>query len=244
MAINVINPNLTSHLKILSSSTASGKTESAGTDFADFFNASLASSAKGEMESVGAVNLDAIFQKAADTYDVPLGLLKAIGKAESNFDPSARSKSGAMGVMQLMPKTAASLGVKNAFDPVQNIMGGAKYLKDMLKQFNGNVELALAAYNAGPGNVKKHGGVPPFAETQRYIAKVMGYANQDINAGTNKANQAVVEETGPVTSGDVSGISAKDLTTMMTLYRYQIELAAWTSMSKLTEEQELPLNSP
>lgn len=124
--------------------------------------------------------LDSIFQKAADTYQVPVNLLKAIGKAESGFDANAVSKCGAQGIMQLMPSTAASLGVTNSFDPEQNIMGGAKYISQLLNQYNGNVSYALAAYNAGSGNVAKYGGIPPFEETQNYVVKVTGYMNQGV----------------------------------------------------------------
>lgn len=124
--------------------------------------------------------LEAIFQKAAATYDVPVELLKAVGKAESNFNPDATSSCGAMGIMQLMPATAKALGVTDAYDPEQNIMGGAKYLSDKLKAYDGDITLALAAYNAGPGNVAKYGGVPPFKETQNYIKKIYGYMGEDI----------------------------------------------------------------
>ena len=129
------------------------------------------------------VDLDAIFAQAADTYHVPLNLLKAVAQAESGFDPNAVSKAGAQGIMQLMPRTAASLGVTNSFDPEENIMGGAKYLSQMLDAFDGNTTLALAAYNAGCGNVQKYGGVPPFEETQNYVQKVLSYAGEDRQAG-------------------------------------------------------------
>ena len=125
-------------------------------------------------ESVaGKYNLDAIFAEAESTYNLPAGLIKAVAKAESNFRPSATSPKGAMGIMQLMPGTAKGLGVTDAYDPYQNIMGGAKYLRQQLDRF-GSVELALAAYNAGPNNVSKHGGIPPFKETQNYVTKIMG----------------------------------------------------------------------
>ena len=117
--------------------------------------------------------LEDIFQKAADTYQVPVNLLKAIGLAESSFHVDATSRCGAQGIMQLMPKTAKALGVTDSYDPEQNIMGGAKYISDMLKNYNGDVSLALAAYNAGSNNVKKYGGIPPFKETQNYVKKVL-----------------------------------------------------------------------
>lgn len=124
--------------------------------------------------------MDDIFQKAADTYGVSVNLLKAMAKQESNFDPNSTSSCGAMGVMQLMPETAASLGVTDAYDPEQNIMGGAKYISQLLTKYNGDVSLALAAYNAGSGNVDKYGGIPPFEETQNYVAKVTAYMNENL----------------------------------------------------------------
>ena len=122
-------------------------------------------------------NLDSIFKEASDKYGVSERLLKAIAYTESGFQTNVTSSAGAMGIMQLMPQTAASLGVTNAYDPYQNIMGGARYISEKLTQYNGDKSLALAAYNAGSGNVAKYGGIPPFKETQNYVAKVMAYYN-------------------------------------------------------------------
>lgn len=125
--------------------------------------------------SMTASNFDNIIKHAAETYNLPEKLISSVIKQESNFNPSALSTAGASGLMQLMPGTAKYLGVSNIFDPEQNIMGGAKYLRQMLNQFDGNMETALAAYNAGPGAVKKYGGIPPYKETQNYVQKVLNY---------------------------------------------------------------------
>lgn len=121
---------------------------------------------------------DPLIEAAASKHGLDPALLKALIRQESNFDPNAGSPAGAQGLTQLMPGTAASLGVTDVHDPAQAIEGGAKYLKQQLDTFGGDVEKALAAYNAGPGAVKKHGGIPPYAETQNYVRKVMGYAEE------------------------------------------------------------------
>ena len=121
---------------------------------------------------------DGEIQAAAQKYGLDPALLKALIRQESNFDPNAGSPAGAQGLTQLMPGTARSLGVTDSNDPKQAIDGGAKYLKQQLDAFGGDVEKALAAYNAGPGAVKKYGGIPPYAETQNYVKKVMGYADE------------------------------------------------------------------
>lgn len=113
----------------------------------------------------------------AKKYNVEPELVKAVVYAESSGNPKARSSVGAGGLMQLMPGTARMLGVANRFDPEQNIEGGVKYIRKMLDRF-GDEEQALAAYNAGPGNVRKYGGVPPFRETQKYIKKVRDYRDR------------------------------------------------------------------
>lgn len=108
-------------------------------------------------------------------YNVDANLIKAIIRAESGFNQYAESKAGAQGLMQLMPATARSLGVTNSFDIRQNIDGGTRYIKNKIDQYNGDVRLALAAYNAGPGSVSKYNGIPPYAETQNYIKNVLNY---------------------------------------------------------------------
>ena len=130
--------------------------------------------------AAGATPYAAQISAAAARNGVDPGLLTALIRQESGFDPNAGSPAGAQGLAQLMPGTAAGLGVTNPFDPVQSIEGGAKYLRQQLDRFGGNVEHALAAYNAGPGAVARFGGVPPYAETQNYVRKVMGDATGSI----------------------------------------------------------------
>ena len=119
-----------------------------------------------------------LIEAAARRHGLDPALLAGLVRQESNFDPNAGSPAGAQGLTQLMPATAASLGVTNVHDPAQALEGGAKYLAQQLKTFGGDVTLALAAYNAGPGAVQRHGGVPPYAETRAYVQKVQGFAEQ------------------------------------------------------------------
>ncbi len=124
-------------------------------------------------KSVPRTDYNDIIRAASEKFNVDEKIIHAIIKTESNYNPSVKSHAGAIGLMQLMPSTAKEVGVTDRYDVTQNIFGGTRYFSNMLKQHNGNLELALASYNAGPGNVKKYGGVPPFKETQNYINKIM-----------------------------------------------------------------------
>jgi soluble lytic murein transglycosylase-like protein len=113
-----------------------------------------------------------IIQEAATAYDMDPNLIRAVMQTESAFHPYALSRAGAEGLMQLMPELSDEMGVSDAFDPRENIMGGVRYLKRLLDYHNGNLDLALASYNAGPGNVERYGGVPPFEETTKYVKTI------------------------------------------------------------------------
>lgn len=118
---------------------------------------------------------DKIIDEASSKFGVPRELIKAVIKAESNFNPIAISPKNAMGLMQLIPSTAKEMGVEDVFDPYQNIIGGTKYLKMLLDRYNGNLFLALSAYNAGPDRVDKTGGIPNIEETQNYVDRVLKF---------------------------------------------------------------------
>lgn len=117
--------------------------------------------------------LQPVIEQYSQQYGVDKNLVNALIRQESGFNPNARSHAGAIGLMQLMPATAKGLGVQDPSDPVQNLEGGIRHLSDLLQGFNGNVPLALAAYNAGAGAVKKYGGIPPYKETQNYVRSIL-----------------------------------------------------------------------
>ncbi|HYB22465.1 MAG TPA: lytic transglycosylase domain-containing protein [Solirubrobacteraceae bacterium] len=119
---------------------------------------------------------EALIDQAAARYGLDPAVLHGLIQQESGFDPNATSSAGAAGLTQLMPGTAASLGVANPLNPAESIEGGARYLSEMMNTFGGNTADALAAYNAGPGAVQEYGGVPPYEETESYVSKVLGYA--------------------------------------------------------------------
>lgn len=152
---------------------------STATSFADTLAQASSSSAAyaaqdGIAPSSAAAPYQAEIEAAGARYGVDPRLLESVIRQESGFDPNATSAAGAEGLMQLMPQTAASLGVTDAYDPAQSIDAGARYLKGDLDRFGGDTSLALAAYNAGAGAVERYGGVPPYAETQNYVQQVLG----------------------------------------------------------------------
>lgn len=197
--------------------------KAAGKSFSDVLQSAVSGS--------GTADLDAIFDKASQTYGVPVELLKAVAKVESNFNPNAQSCCGAQGIMQLMPGTARGLGVTDSFDPEQNIMGGAKYLSGLLSMFDGNTINAVAAYNAGSGNVQKYGGVPPFAETQAYVERVLANCGQSIQAGSVSTNPTGTQSSnlfdaiGGITASDASGLSFDgfNFDLLMSMQQYKLQ---------------------
>ena len=160
-------------------------TISTNTAVSDTSPVSTGQTAASSASSYTSNELDSIFEEAANSYGVSSIILKSIAKAESGFNPSAVSYAGAVGIMQLMPSTAAALGVSNSYDARENIMGGAKYISQLLSNYQGNISLALAAYNAGSANVDKYGGIPPFTETQNYVKKVLSYMEEFGSAVSN-----------------------------------------------------------
>lgn len=162
---------------------------------------------------------DGIIAQAASMQQLDSGLIKAVMHTESGFNPSARSPVGAQGLMQLMPATARRFAVSNAYDPAQNVMGAAKYLSFLLKRFNYNTELALAAYNAGEGNVDKYRGIPPFRETQDYVRRVMSrYKNLyagNVNAAAMSASNIAQPSQGLSPVQQVAQVASRDNTNVV-----------------------------
>lgn len=191
---------------------------------ADFQEVLTSASASETALGTEKTSMDAIFEKASSTYQVPVNLIKAIAKTESNFNADAVSHCGAQGVMQLMPSTAAYLGVTDAFDAEQNIMGGTKYISQMLQMYDGDVKTALAAYNAGAGNVAKYGGIPPFKETQAYVEKVMEYMGEDFSISQTVPETERKAETPLifVPKGEAASFTYDDYLRFMDLYREEM----------------------
>jgi len=144
------------------------------------------------------INFDDYIRTACDTYDVDSNLVRAMIKVESNYDPTALSKKGAQGLMQLMPKTAQALRLIDPWHPRDNIFAGVAYFRALLDRYNGDEKLALAAYNAGPGAVDKYGGVPPYPETKSYVKKVRDnrefYAGKTPSPGRYRSKVIIISE--------------------------------------------------
>ena len=166
--------------RIAAEQAAKEAAEAQSNDFASVLENAASETGSTSSPVVCPENLAEVFTEASNTYGVSEKLLICMAKAESNFNPAAVSSAGAMGIMQLMPATASALGVANAFDARENIMGGACLMAQHLQKYQGNVSLALAAYNAGSGAVDQYGGIPPYAETQSYVQKILGYMDTEI----------------------------------------------------------------
>ena len=238
MSINNINTNKSSNYD--SANNRSVNTSKSSSDFSKSLDAAVSNMNK--------TNLEQIFKAASEKYNVPENLLKAVAKAESNFNPMAQSSCGAQGVMQLMPATAKGLGVTDSFNAEQNIMGGAKYLSQLLDSFDGNTQLAVAAYNAGAGNVIKYDGIPPFNETQNYVKKVMQYCGEDLTAGStvnsskSNANFNSLNSLGNRGLIMPSTSSTKDDTAneiLMNFYLYQLRTSLSQDTDSLLDNGEL-----
>jgi soluble lytic murein transglycosylase-like protein len=174
---------------VLSSASVGGASQAPAGDFAsalqaattaDATTADVAPMAEQTGSAVGggagSSEYNPLIEQAAARYGLEPAVLHGLIQQESGFDPSAQSSAGAAGLTQLMPGTATSMGVANPLNPAESIEGGARYLSQLMSEFGGNTQDALAAYNAGPGAVQQYGGIPPYAETQSYVSKVLGYA--------------------------------------------------------------------
>ncbi len=167
-----LQKNVSSNNDVISESALNKKSaENATTDADELFAPGTFPNA--DMAAPKEIRFDKMISDASGKYNLDPDLLRAVIRYESNYNPNAVSSKGAMGLMQLMPGTAKDLGVTNAFDPAQNIDGGARYLRSMLDRFDGDYEKAVSAYNAGPKAVETFGGVPPYDETQSYVKRIM-----------------------------------------------------------------------
>lgn len=208
--VDQINAEAVARAEAERAAAEAAKAQAAGSDFSSVLT--NATDAYSE-------DLSAIFDEAANTYGVSSTLLKSIARAESNFNTSAVSSAGAVGIMQLMPATAASLGVTDSYDAYQNIMGGANLISQLLARYNGDTSLALAAYNAGSANVDKYGGIPPFSETQNYVQKVLSYMGSDTNTVASASTAETSEDVATTVSNFIAAnnISQDTVEKLLTL---------------------------
>jgi soluble lytic murein transglycosylase-like protein len=179
-----------------SPSPASTSSTSFGQQLAQASGSETATTATADVGS-GSTPYESQIQAAASKYGIDPAVLKGLIKQESGFNPNAGSPAGAQGLTQLMPGTAASLGVSDVHDPAQSIDGGAHYLRMQLDRFGGDYSKALAAYNAGPGAVQRFGGIPPYAETRNYVKNVLSFADQYRQDGGTQATSQAQSTTNP-----------------------------------------------
>ena len=213
--VDQINAGAAARAEAERAAAEAAKAQAAGSDFSSVLtNATDAYSGS----TACSEDLSAIFDEAANTYGVSSTLLKSIARAESNFNTSAVSNAGAVGIMQLMPATAASLGVTDSYDAYQNIMGGANLISQLLARYNGDTSLALAAYNAGSANVDKYG-IPPFSETQNYVQKVLSYMGSDTNTVASASTAETSEDVATTVSNFIAAnnISQDTVEKLLTL---------------------------
>jgi cell wall-associated NlpC family hydrolase len=205
-------------LASLGVSTATTSDATSATGFGDALDQTLGTTS-GSASGVGGdpTPYDSMIVQAANEQGISPALLKAVVKVESDFDPNSTSSAGAKGLTQLMPETAAGFGITNPYDPMQSLRGGARELAGALKTFNGDVRLALAAYNAGVGAVKRYGGIPPYAETQAYVPKVLQYAAQYAPATTSTMS---LSSFGASVSGVGSAVVQQGLRFLGTPYQW------------------------
>jgi soluble lytic murein transglycosylase-like protein len=169
-----VNPDQALGTPVLSNAPQSGH-------FAAMVQGALGNQAAPEQAGAAAIppaQIENLVQSNAATWGVDPALIRAVIANESNFNPNATSSAGAQGLMQLMPQTAASMGVTDSYDPAQNVWGGTRYLRAMLDRFDGDLPKAIAAYNAGPEAVERFGGIPPYPETESYVTNVLGTYRQ------------------------------------------------------------------
>ena len=196
-------------IKAASSAVAKTSTESITPQRVTNSNVAATNGTTGKQNTDGTLTttLEDIFRRASEKYGVSYDFLVSVAKAESDFNPNCVSSAGAKGIMQIMPTEAKELGIRDVFDPEQNIMGAAKLLTAHLEKFDGDTTLAAAAYNAGSGRVKQYGGVPPFTETQNYVKKIAAYMKEGVNVPDKTVTVTPNKLSGDVTKSQGTTVS-------------------------------------
>ena len=189
-----------------------------------------------ETSKTRTMTIDEIFKEASERYGVPENLLRAIGWTESGFQPNAVSSSGAMGIMQLMPSTAKTYGVQNPFDPYENIMCGAAVFKTLSDMYNGDISLALAAYNVGYGTVNKYGGMPPIDSVQKHVQKVLNLMENGVPSATQtvEVDQSEINSTQNIQTDEHAKILQQLQDILSIMYNRELQSTNDSSTNSLT----------